>query len=66
LIAMIAATPLPKMAVARFLRNEVESDQPVLALSAGILRITYILLLFAVSISYIVSSTFNPFIYFRF
>lgn len=66
LLAMIAATPLPKMLVAHFLRHEVDSERPVLAASAGLARAAYILLIFGISISYVVSSTFNPFIYFRF
>ena len=65
-IAMIAATPLPKRAVSYFLRYETDGDRTVLAMSAGLARAMYILFIFAVSISYVVSSTFNPFIYFRF
>lgn len=66
LIAMIAATPIPKWFAAKLLRFEVDGTTVVVRQSVAMVRVLGVLILFAVSISYVVASTFNPFIYFRF
>jgi len=66
LIAMIAATPIPKWLTMKVLKYEVESTNVSYRIFTGLIRAAGISLLFVISISFIVSSTFNPFIYFRF
>lgn len=66
LIAIIAATPIPKWLTMKVLKYEVESANVSYRIFTGLIRAAGISLLFVISISFIVSSTFNPFIYFRF
>lgn len=65
-IAMIAATPIPKWLAAKFLRFEVDGTSLIVRQSVAMVRVLSVAILFAISISYVVASTFNPFIYFRF
>jgi alginate O-acetyltransferase complex protein AlgI len=67
LIAIIAATPIPRIVVGKFLSQELDDTKTTATRRiVGLVRVSGVLVLFFLSISYIVSSTFNPFIYFRF
>ncbi|TCI70205.1 MULTISPECIES: MBOAT family protein [unclassified Exiguobacterium] len=67
LIAIIAATPIPRIIVGKFLSQELDDTKTTATRRiVGLVRVSGVLVLFFLSISYIVSSTFNPFIYFRF
>lgn len=67
LVAIIAATPIPRIVVGKFLSQELDDTKTMATRRiVGLVRVSGVLVLFFLSISYIVSSTFNPFIYFRF
>ncbi|WP_404354172.1 MBOAT family O-acyltransferase [Exiguobacterium aurantiacum] len=67
LVAIIAATPIPRIVVGKFLSQELDDTKTMTTRRiVGLVRVSGVLVLFFLSISYIVSSTFNPFIYFRF
>ncbi|ERG67871.1 MBOAT family O-acyltransferase [Exiguobacterium chiriqhucha] len=67
LVAIIAATPIPRIVVGKFLSQELDDTKTMSTRRiVGLVRVSGVLVLFFLSISYIVSSTFNPFIYFRF
>ncbi|MCT4777834.1 MULTISPECIES: MBOAT family O-acyltransferase [Exiguobacterium] len=67
LVAIIAATPIPRIVVGKFLSQELDDTKTTATRRiVGLVRVSGVLVLFFLSISYIVSSTFNPFIYFRF
>ena len=66
-VAIIAATPIPRIVVGKFLSQELDDTKTTATRRiVGLVRVSGVLVLFFLSISYIVSSTFNPFIYFRF
>lgn len=66
-VAIIAATPIPRIVVGKFLSQELDDTKTMATRRiVGLVRVSGVLVLFFLSISYIVSSTFNPFIYFRF
>ncbi|TCI77791.1 MBOAT family protein [Exiguobacterium sp. SH0S1] len=66
LISIIAATPLPKMLGEYILTLEERSNKTWVVASAGFLRYGYLSLVLVFAVSYVVASSFNPFIYFRF
>ena len=66
-IAIIGATPIPRIVVGKLLSQELDETKSMTTRRiVGLVRVTGVTVLFFLSISYIVSSTFNPFIYFRF
>ncbi|WP_233004580.1 MBOAT family O-acyltransferase [Exiguobacterium aurantiacum] len=66
-IAIIGATPIPRIIVGKLLSQELDETKSMTTRRiVGLVRVTGVTVLFFLSISYIVSSTFNPFIYFRF
>ncbi|MEW8966937.1 MBOAT family protein [Exiguobacterium alkaliphilum] len=65
-IAMIAATPLPKLFGEKVLRLEQDSKKLWVNYMAGFMRLGFMATIFIFAVSYIVASSFNPFIYFRF
>lgn len=66
-IAIIGATPIPRILVGKLLSQELDETKSMTTRRiVGLVRVTGVTVLFFLSISYIVSSTFNPFIYFRF
>lgn len=66
LISIVAATPIPKMFGSYVMTLEERSSKGWVVLSAGMLRFSYISLVLIFAVAYVVASSFNPFIYFRF
>lgn len=66
LISIVAATPIPKMIGSYVMTLEERSSKGWIVLSAGMLRFSYISLVLIFAVAYVVASSFNPFIYFRF
>jgi predicted membrane protein involved in D-alanine export len=62
IVAIVAATGLPTAAYVKFVKNREENG----AKQMKVYEIIAVLVLFFISFAFVVSSTYNPFLYFRF
>ena len=62
IVAIVAATGLPTAFYVKFVKNREENG----AKQMKVYEIIAVLVLFFISFAFVVSSTYNPFLYFRF